>query len=73
LIIDHDVGLMFNICDYIYVLDFGELIAEGTPDQIRANDRVVAAYLGAGGDAETAPVAAARAGAPVLADSGGVA
>jgi len=51
-LIDHDMGLVLSICDYLYVLDFGKIIAEGTPAQIRSNPDVVAAYLGASaGDA----------------------
>jgi branched-chain amino acid transport system ATP-binding protein len=46
LLIDHDMGLVLTICDYLYVLDFGQLIAEGTPAQIRADKRVITAYLG---------------------------
>lgn len=46
LLIDHDMGLVLTICDYLYVLDFGQLIAEGTPAQIRANETVITAYLG---------------------------
>ncbi len=46
LLIDHDVNLVLSVCDYVYVLDFGAVIAEGSPDAIR-NDRAVAeAYLG---------------------------
>jgi branched-chain amino acid transport system ATP-binding protein len=51
-LIDHDMGLVLSICDYLYVLDFGKIIAEGTPAEIRANPDVVTAYLGASaGDA----------------------
>ena len=45
-LIDHDMGLVLNVCDYIYVLDFGNVIAEGTPSEIRSNQVVVGAYLG---------------------------
>jgi branched-chain amino acid transport system ATP-binding protein len=57
-LIDHDMGLVLNVCDYIYVLDFGQIIAHGTPAEIRTNPAVIAAYLG-----ETAGEAQAQAGA----------
>ena len=46
LLIDHDMGLVLEVCDYIYVLDFGQIIAQGTPADIRANEAVIDAYLG---------------------------
>ncbi len=46
LLVDHDMSLVLNLCDAIDVLDFGALIATGTPDQIRENEQVSTAYLG---------------------------
>jgi branched-chain amino acid transport system ATP-binding protein len=46
LLIDHDMGLVLSISDYVYVLDFGKVIAQGPPAEIRANDQVIEAYLG---------------------------
>ena len=46
LLVDHDMGLVLEVCDYIYVLDFGQIIAQGTPADIRANEAVIDAYLG---------------------------
>ncbi|WP_428116753.1 ABC transporter permease subunit [Candidatus Poriferisodalis sp.] len=51
LLIDHDMGLVLEVCDYIYVLDFGQIIAQGTPAEIRVNEAVVDAYLGSGSPA----------------------
>ncbi len=46
LIIEHDMKVMMNLADYIYVFDYGRLIAEGTPDAVRENQKVIDAYLG---------------------------
>jgi ABC-type branched-subunit amino acid transport system ATPase component/branched-subunit amino acid ABC-type transport system permease component len=45
--VDHDMHLVLGVCDVVHVLDLGVLIASGTPDEVRADPRVTAAYLGA--------------------------
>jgi branched-chain amino acid transport system ATP-binding protein len=46
LIVEHDMKLIMNVSDYIYVLCNGMLLAEGVPQEIQNNPEVIAAYLG---------------------------
>ena len=56
LLVEHDMNFVMSVCDHIVVLDFGAKIAEGTPDEIRNDPTVVAAYLGQDhADAEPIP------------------
>lgn len=46
LLIEHDMKLVTGICEYLYVLNFGKLLAEGTPKEVLSNPEVITAYLG---------------------------
>ncbi len=61
LLVDHDMGLVLNVCDFIYVMEFGRKIAEGTPAEIKKNPVVIAAYLGVAGHT---PASGHQAGPP---------
>jgi branched-chain amino acid transport system ATP-binding protein len=47
LLVDHDMGLVLDVCDHVHVIEFGVQIAEGTPREITGDPRVVESYLGA--------------------------
>ncbi|HIJ22798.1 MAG TPA: ABC transporter ATP-binding protein [Gammaproteobacteria bacterium] len=46
ILVEHDMKAVMGLCDYLTVLNFGQLLAEGTPAEIRNNDKVIEAYLG---------------------------
>jgi branched-chain amino acid transport system ATP-binding protein len=73
LLIEHDMRMVMNLCERIVVLNFGEVIATGTPDELKGNPKVVEAYLGQtqGGDGSGWRVSAAPARSAMTAEHGG--
>ena len=53
MLIEHDMNLVMGICEGIAVLNFGRIIAKGTPDDIKNNEKVIEAYLGRQEDGES--------------------
>ncbi|MGX6511788.1 ABC transporter ATP-binding protein [Rhodococcus sp. SJ-2] len=47
LLVEHDMELVMEVCDTVHVLDLGKIISVGTPDEVRSDERVITAYLGA--------------------------
>jgi branched-chain amino acid transport system permease protein len=55
--VEHDIELVLRTCDRVIVLNFGQIIASGTPDHIRTSDAVAKAYLGGEGFTESGALA----------------
>ncbi len=53
LIIDHEIPLIAELCNYVYVMDYGEKLAEGSPDEVRSDPKTLEAYFGKGYIART--------------------
>jgi branched-chain amino acid transport system ATP-binding protein len=58
MLVEHHMDLVMAVCDRICVLDFGRLVCAGTPDEVRADERVVEAYLGREADSDGSVIGA---------------
>jgi len=45
-LVEHDMKAVMGLCNYLTVLNFGQVLAHGTPEEVRNNDKVIEAYLG---------------------------
>jgi branched-chain amino acid transport system ATP-binding protein len=45
-LVEHDMKAVMGLCNYLTVLNFGQVLAQGTPEEVRNNDKVIEAYLG---------------------------
>jgi ABC-type branched-subunit amino acid transport system ATPase component/ABC-type branched-subunit amino acid transport system permease subunit len=71
LVVEHDMNFVMGVCDQVMVLDFGKLIAAGSPEAVRSNPAVIAAYLGVETDDLTRPATRASTTKPELANVAG--
>jgi ABC-type branched-subunit amino acid transport system ATPase component/ABC-type branched-subunit amino acid transport system permease subunit len=72
LVVEHDMNFVMGVCDQVMVLDFGKLIASGSPEVVRSNPAVIAAYLGDESDADADSDGSATPATPTLANAASV-